>query len=136
MKYIKSIDEKLIKFDINRITEWTQENVRKFKQYIVENFTDYQVMFNFMVYDRQLQELQQNYKLIRSIRDNEQMLTSLMATLKTNFNEMHGITGDWKKHSTSPLGKARIDSILRKKKQSFVDIPQVKKHYKIMPMKQ
>ena len=49
---------------------------------IVKNFEEPQIMFNMMIYDKQIQELQNNYKLIRKIRDNENLFNVMIKKLK------------------------------------------------------
>ena len=41
-----------------------------------------------MIYDRQIQDLERNYKMIRAIRDNEQLFTNLINHLKINHDAL------------------------------------------------
>ena len=54
--YNKEIDKRMHKFDINRVTHWTPELAKKFRNFVYENINtqDHQVVLNFMVYDRQI----------------------------------------------------------------------------------
>ena len=81
-KYIQETEAKMTAFDINQIVEWTNDNVRRYKQMIAKNFEEPQIMFNMMMYDKQIQELQNNYKLIRKIRDNENLFNVMINKLK------------------------------------------------------
>lgn len=65
-------------FDINRIHRWTPDNVKQFCNYAYLNFDEPVVMINIMIMDRQLQNLNDNYKLVRSIRENEKLFNEML----------------------------------------------------------
>ena len=53
--------------------------------YARENFDEPAVMINIMIMDRQLQNLNDNYKLVRSIRDDEKLFNEMINYLQNNF---------------------------------------------------
>ena len=52
MQMIGDLAERMEEFDINKITEWNAENIRKFKSYI-KNFDHPDVVYNLMILDKQ-----------------------------------------------------------------------------------
>lgn len=53
-KLIEDFNSKIHEFNINKIWEWDAGNVRKFKTFAKRHFENCDVIFNMMVYDRQL----------------------------------------------------------------------------------
>lgn len=84
-KLIEQFEDRIHEFDINRVLEWNSENIRKYKIFI-ERFENSAVLLNIMLLDKQIQDLQHNYKLIRTIRDKERDFNKLSEFLKDNFN--------------------------------------------------
>jgi adenosyl cobinamide kinase/adenosyl cobinamide phosphate guanylyltransferase len=50
-KLIDEMDDRIHEFDINRITEWNTENMRKFKSF-VKRFDNYEAVYNIMLLDK------------------------------------------------------------------------------------
>ena len=46
------MDGRIHEFDINKMTEWNPENIRKFKSF-VRRFENYDVIYNIMLLDKQ-----------------------------------------------------------------------------------
>lgn len=86
-QYIKEVENRIHEFDINRIWEWNPENMRKFRSF-VRRFENYECIYNIMLLDKQYQDLQSNYKLIRFIRDKEKNFEALVQKLQTQMKEM------------------------------------------------
>lgn len=69
-KYIMESTEREKEFNLASITKWTVETVRRYNKYI-RQFENYHTLFNLMVMDRLMQDLEEYYKAIRQIRDKE-----------------------------------------------------------------
>jgi len=87
-KLIAQYEDRIHEFDINRILEWNSENIRKYK-IAIERSENADVMLNIMLLDKQLQDLQQNYTMIRTIRTNQRDFNKLSESLKDNFTIIH-----------------------------------------------
>lgn len=55
-KLIDEMDDRIHEFDINKITGWNVENIRKFKSY-VRRFEHADAIYNIMLLDKQYQDL-------------------------------------------------------------------------------
>lgn len=77
-KYIQEVTDRIHEFNIFKVWRWNPENVRKFNNFIVKKFENYEVLQNLMILDRLLQDLEENYKMIRSIRDNEEIFQNMI----------------------------------------------------------
>ena len=84
-KYIQESTEREKEFNITSITRWTAENARKYNKYI-RNFENYHVLFNLMVMDRLMQDLEEYYKAIRHIRDKEETFQKCLDNIRQSQN--------------------------------------------------
>ena len=84
-KFIESFSDDYEEFNINKMLHWDAKNVLMYTRYVHKNFEDPPVLMNIMMMDRQLQKLEENYKTIASIRDDEKVFSEMMHYLKGNF---------------------------------------------------
>ena len=84
-KFIESFSDDFEEFNINKMLQWDAKNVLMYTRYVHKNFEDPSVLMNIMMMDRQLQKLEENYKTISSIRDDEKIFSEMMHYLKGNF---------------------------------------------------
>ena len=72
-------------FNINKILTWDQYNTRLYSMYVQKEFEAADVMMNIMTMDKQIQNLEDNYRIVRKIRDDEKMFNEMLSYLKRNF---------------------------------------------------
>jgi len=103
------MDSRIHDFDVTKIFAWNSENIRKYKTFI-EKFESMEVMFNLMLLDKQVQDLESNYGLVRQIRDNEEHLSKLIVFLKDYFkkiNESNDVDDDESYHQHPTKSKKK-----------------------------
>lgn len=84
-KFIESFRDDFEEFNINKMLQWNSKNVLMYTRYVHKNFEDPPVLMNIMMMDRQLQKLEENYKTIRRIRDDEKVFSEMIQYLRRNF---------------------------------------------------
>jgi hypothetical protein len=84
-KFIESFRDDFEEFNINKMLHWDSKNVLMYTRYVHKNFEDPPVLMNIMMMDRQLQKLEENYKTIRGIRDDEKVFSEMIQYLRKNF---------------------------------------------------
>ena len=62
--------------------------MRRYKIHI-EKYENSDVLLNLMLLDKQIQDLEHNYKMVRGIRDKEKDFSQLVDYLKDNFSVIH-----------------------------------------------
>ena len=55
----------------------------------IEKYENSDVLLNLMLLDKQIQDLEHNYKMVRGIRDKEKDFSQLVDYLKDNFSVIH-----------------------------------------------
>ena len=62
--------------------------MRRYKIHI-EKYENSDILLNLMLLDKQIQDLEHNYKMVRGIRDKEKDFSQLVDHLKDNFSVIH-----------------------------------------------
>ena len=83
-KLIEQHEDRLGKFDINRIWRWNTNNIKKYKTFVKNEarIENKDVIFNLMLCDKQIQDLQDNHKIIKEMRGKQMHFTELVQSLK------------------------------------------------------
>jgi hypothetical protein len=72
-------------FNINKTLRWDSYNTRLYSLYASKQFEECEVMLNIMTMDRQIQNLEDNYRLVRKIRDDDKVFNEIIHYLRKNF---------------------------------------------------
>ena len=72
-------------FNINKTLRWDSYNTRLYSLYASKQFEECEVMLNIMTMDRQIQNLEDNYRLVRKIRDDDKVFNEIIEYLRKNF---------------------------------------------------
>ena len=83
-KLIEQHEDRLGKFDINRLWRWNTNNIKKYKAFVKNEarIENKDVIFNLMLCDKQIQDLQDNHKIIKEMRGKQVHFTELVQSLK------------------------------------------------------
>lgn len=79
-KLIEQHEDRLGRFDINRIWRWNTNNIKKYKAFVKNEarIENKDVIFNLMLCDKQIQDLQDNHKIIKDMRGKQMHFTELV----------------------------------------------------------
>ena len=82
---IEQMGNRICVFDVNRVLFWTAENIRKYRLYVDKNFDNTEALINLMIFDKQIQDLSLNHKLVHNIRMNDRNFAQAIDTMKDSF---------------------------------------------------
>ena len=83
-KLIEEHEDRLETFDLNRIWYWNTNNIKKYKVFVRKDprIENKGVLFNLMVVDKQIQDLQENHKIMQEIYLKQIHLTHMLQSMK------------------------------------------------------